>query len=160
VPIIKALRSPCVRAGVPRPFVRVAISPHPRRDQLAERRFEFIPFWGFLVFLLYSMRRVDCRRCQAVVVEEVPWGDGKRTLTKAYMLFLARWARRLFLSVPARCRVPAFSARRFIVRHRCARLPSTGRTGFGVCDGLVCGCGLLRRFYSSEGIAHFEFAIA
>ena len=41
------------------------------------------------------MRRVDCRRCQAVVVEEVPWGDGKRTLTKAYMLFLARWARRL-----------------------------------------------------------------
>jgi transposase len=41
-------------------------------DQLPERRFEFIPFWGFLVFLLYSMRRVDCRRCQAVVVEEVP----------------------------------------------------------------------------------------
>jgi transposase len=41
------------------------------------------------------MRRVDCRRCRAVVVEEVPWGDGKRTLTKAYMLFLARWARRL-----------------------------------------------------------------
>jgi transposase len=64
-------------------------------DQLPERRFEFIPFWGFLVFLLYSMRRVDCRRCQAVVVEEVPWGDGKHTLTRAYMLFLARWARRL-----------------------------------------------------------------
>ena len=69
--------------------------PAPGYDQLAERRFEFIPFWGFLVFLLYSMRRVDCRRCQAVVVEEVPWADGKRTLTKAYMLFLARWARRL-----------------------------------------------------------------
>jgi transposase len=64
-------------------------------DQLAERRFEFIPVWGFFVFLLYTMRRVDCRRCGAVVVEEVPWGDGKRTLTKAYMLFLARWARRL-----------------------------------------------------------------
>jgi len=64
-------------------------------DQLPERRFEFIPFWGFLVFLLYSMRRVDCRRCVAVVVEEVPWGDGKRTLTRVYMLFLARWARRL-----------------------------------------------------------------
>jgi transposase len=64
-------------------------------DQLAERRFEFIPLWGFFVFLLYAMRRVDCRRCGAVVVEKVPWGDGKRTLTKAYMLFLARWARRL-----------------------------------------------------------------
>ena len=69
--------------------------PAPGYDRLAERRFEFIPFWGFLVFLLYSMRRVDCPRCHAVVVEEVPWGDGKRTLTRAYMLFLARWARRL-----------------------------------------------------------------
>jgi transposase len=69
--------------------------PAPGYDQLPERRFEFIPFWGFLVFLLYSMRRVDCPRCQAVVVEQVPWGDGKRTLSKAYMLFLARWARRL-----------------------------------------------------------------
>src|SRR6516225_4058107 len=69
--------------------------PAPGYDQLAERRFEFIPLWGFLVFLLYSMRRVDCRRCGGVIVEEVPWGDGKRTLTKAYMLFLARWARRL-----------------------------------------------------------------
>jgi transposase len=53
-------------------------------DQLAERRFEFIPLWGFLVFLLYAMRRVECRRCGVVAVEEVPWGDGKRTLTKAY----------------------------------------------------------------------------
>src|SRR5438067_8673914 len=69
--------------------------PAPGYDQLSERRFEFISFWGFLVFLLYSMRRVDCRSCQAVVVEEVPWGDGKRTLTRAYMLFLARWARKL-----------------------------------------------------------------
>ena len=69
--------------------------PAPGYDQLAERRYEFIPFWGFLVFLLYAMRRVDCHRCQAVVVEEVPWGTGKHQLTNAYMLFLARWARRL-----------------------------------------------------------------
>jgi hypothetical protein len=41
------------------------------------------------------MRRVDCRHCEAIVVEQVPWGDGKRTLTRAYMLFLARWARKL-----------------------------------------------------------------
>jgi transposase len=69
--------------------------PAPGYDQLAERHFEFIPLWGFLVFLLYTTRRVNCRRCGIVAVEEVPWGDGKRTLTKAYMLFLARWARRL-----------------------------------------------------------------
>src|ERR1700675_248505 len=36
--------------------------PAPGYDQLAERRFEFIPLWGFLVFLLYTMRRVNCRR--------------------------------------------------------------------------------------------------
>jgi transposase len=41
------------------------------------------------------MRRVDCPRCKTAVVEEVPWGDGKRTLTRSYMLFLVRWARRL-----------------------------------------------------------------
>jgi transposase len=29
------------------------------------------------------------------VVEEVPWADGKHSLTKAYMIFLARWARKL-----------------------------------------------------------------
>ena len=69
--------------------------PAPVYDQLAERRFEFIPFLGFLIFLLDAMRRVDCRRCDTVVVEQVPWGDGKRTLTNEYMLFLARWARRL-----------------------------------------------------------------
>src|SRR5260370_38953814 len=63
-------------------------------DHLPERSFEFIPLWGFLVFFLYSMRRVNCRQC-GVVVEEVPWGDGKRQLTKAYMLFLARWERKL-----------------------------------------------------------------
>jgi transposase len=57
--------------------------PAPGYDRLSERRFEFIPLWGFLVFLLYTMRRVDCRRCGVVAVEEVPWGDGKRTLTKS-----------------------------------------------------------------------------
>src|SRR5215468_2357267 len=44
--------------------------PGPGYDQLAERRFEFIPLWGFFVFLLYAMRRVDCRRCGVVAVEE------------------------------------------------------------------------------------------
>jgi transposase len=68
--------------------------PAPGYDRLAERSFEFIPFWGFLVFLLYRMRRVQCPQC-GIVVEEVPWGDGKHHLTKAYMIFLARWARRL-----------------------------------------------------------------
>jgi transposase len=69
-------------------------NPAPGYDQLPERRFEFIPFWGFLVFFLYRMRRVNCPRC-GVVVEAVPWSDGKHQSTKAPMLFLARWARKL-----------------------------------------------------------------
>ena len=63
-------------------------------DRLPERRFEFIPLWGFLVFLLYRMRRLNCKTC-GVVVEEVPWASGKHQLTKAYMGFLAHWARKL-----------------------------------------------------------------
>jgi transposase len=63
-------------------------------DHLSMRRFEFVPFWGFMVLLLYRMRRVDCRTC-GVRVEEVPWATGKHQLTKAYMLFLAHWARKL-----------------------------------------------------------------
>jgi hypothetical protein len=47
--------------------------PAPGYDQLVERRFEFIPLWGFFVFVLYAMRRVNCRRCGMVTVEEVPW---------------------------------------------------------------------------------------
>src|SRR3974390_2070140 len=63
-------------------------------DQLGLRRFEFVPVWGFMVLFLYRMRRVDCRAC-GVRVEELPWAIGKHQLTKAYMLFLAHWARKL-----------------------------------------------------------------
>ncbi len=52
------------------------------------------PLWGFLVFLLYRMRRVQCKAC-GVVVEQVPWASGKHHLTTAYMQFLAHWARKL-----------------------------------------------------------------
>ena len=63
-------------------------------DHLGLRRFEFVPLWGVVVLLLYRMRRVDCTAC-GVRVEELPWATGKHHLTKAYMLFLAHWARKL-----------------------------------------------------------------
>jgi transposase len=66
----------------------------PAYDHLNLRRFEFVPLWGCMVVFLYRMRRVDCRGC-GVRVEAVPWGVGKHQLTKAYMLFLAHWARKL-----------------------------------------------------------------
>ena len=49
--------------------------PAPGYDQLAERRYDFIPFWGFLVFLLYAMRRVDCRRCRLWSSKNPPGGS-------------------------------------------------------------------------------------
>lgn len=63
-------------------------------DRLEERRFEFVPLWGMLVFFAYRMRRVDCKQC-GVTVEMVPWCDGKNQLTTTYRWFLASWARRL-----------------------------------------------------------------
>lgn len=72
----------------------VCSRPAPGYDQLGIRRFEFIPLWGFKVFLLYQMRRVQCPSC-GVKVELVPWADGKKELTKAYMQYLSFWARKL-----------------------------------------------------------------
>lgn len=68
--------------------------PGPGYDVLPQRRFEFVPLWGFPVFFLYAMRRVDCPRC-GVKVERVPWARGKNHLTTTYAWFLARWAKRL-----------------------------------------------------------------
>ena len=77
-----------------RPFCSVCRRRRPGYDRLPPRRFEFIPFWGILVFFVYAMRRVNCPDC-GVKVEWVPWAEGKRTVTTAYAWFLARWAKRL-----------------------------------------------------------------
>lgn len=63
-------------------------------DRLGPRRFEFVPFWGILVYFVYAMRRVECSTC-GIKVERVPWAEGKRTVTTAYGWFLARWAKQL-----------------------------------------------------------------
>ena len=66
----------------------------PGYDTQSPRRFEFIPFWGILVYFVYAMRRVQCPAC-GVKVESVPWAEGKRTVTTAYAWFLSRWAKQL-----------------------------------------------------------------
>jgi transposase len=77
-----------------RPVCSGCGQPGPGYDTLTPRHFHFVPLWAINVILVYAMRRVDCRRC-GVTVEQVPWGDGKRHLTRAYAVFLATWARRL-----------------------------------------------------------------
>jgi len=61
----------------------------PGYDRSSKRRFEFVPLWGMAVFLVYTMRRVDCPDC-GVMVERVPWAEGKSPLTRSYRWFLAR----------------------------------------------------------------------
>ncbi len=66
----------------------------PLYDKLGYRLFEHIPIWGFKVFFKYLMRRVECINC-GIKVEKVPWGDGKKELTKTYMHYLSTWAKSL-----------------------------------------------------------------
>ena len=68
--------------------------PAPGYDRLPERRWSFVPLWGIPTYFCYAPRRVECSQ-HGVVVEQIPWSDGKRPLTLAMMGFLARWARRL-----------------------------------------------------------------
>ena len=59
------------------------------------RLFEFIPFWGFHIYFKYKIRRVECTKCQKIVVEKIPWSDGKNHLTHYYCKYLADWAREM-----------------------------------------------------------------
>jgi transposase len=68
--------------------------PAPGYDLLPERRWLFVPLWGIKTYFHYAPRRVQCPE-HGVVVEHIPWSDGKRPVTLAMMCFLSRWARRL-----------------------------------------------------------------
>jgi transposase len=68
--------------------------PAPGYDRLPERRWSFVPLWGIPTYFRYAPRRVQCVE-HGVIVEHIPWSDGKRPVTCAMMGFLARWARRL-----------------------------------------------------------------
>lgn len=68
--------------------------PAPGYDRLPERHWRFPPMWGMATWFLYAPRRVECPE-HGVVVEHIPWSEGKRPLTLAMMGFLACWARHL-----------------------------------------------------------------
>ena len=65
----------------------------PIYDRLPARTFRMVPLWGIPVLLLYAMRRVSCPQCDRVVVERVPWAEGKSPMTTVFMIFLASWVR-------------------------------------------------------------------
>ena len=70
-------------------------------DHLPEREFEFVPLWGIPVIFAYRMRRINCIDC-GIKVESVPWAEGKETMTKTMMQFLASWAKKLSWQETAR----------------------------------------------------------
>lgn len=63
-------------------------------DRLPQRRWRFVPLWGIAVFFLYAARRVACPE-HGVVVEHIPWSDGKSPVSIPMMRFLSTWAKRL-----------------------------------------------------------------
>jgi transposase len=93
----------------PEPRIDVDLAPDPRHkrrcsccrrpgrvhDTLPARRWHFVPLWNIPVFLHYAPRRVVCPATGAPTVEAMPWNRGKSPYAAAYMIFLARWARRL-----------------------------------------------------------------
>jgi transposase len=112
-------------------------------DELAARRFEFIPLWGIAVVFVYAMRRVQCPRC-GVKVEQVPWAAGKSPTTWAYTWFLAGWAKRLSWSEVAEVFHVGWhtvaSAVEFAVAWGRAHINLTGITAIGV-DEMAWGHG-------------------
>jgi transposase len=68
--------------------------PAPGYDRLAERCWLFVPLWGIPAHFRYAPRREECAE-HGVMVEQIPWSEGKRPVTRTMMGLLARWARRL-----------------------------------------------------------------
>ena len=89
-----AIEIPIVPRANSRAICSACGKPAPGYDRLPARRFEYVPLWQIAVFFVYSMRRVQCPTC-GVKVEQVPWCDGKNSLTTTYRWFLAGWAKRL-----------------------------------------------------------------
>lgn len=105
--VYQDIRLQCRRDGQPR-CIEITVQEHQSRggrcsrclkaapgyDHLPQRPWAFVPLWGIATVFLYATRRVNCPD-HGVVVEHVPWSDGKRPVTIAMMCFLSRWARRL-----------------------------------------------------------------
>jgi len=112
-------------------------------DRLGPRQFEFLPFWGILVYFVYAMRRVECPTC-GIKVERVPWAEGKRTVTTAYAWFLARWAKQLSWAQVAEAFhtswYTVYSAVEMAVSWGRAHMDLTGITAIGV-DEMAWGRG-------------------
>lgn len=65
----------------------------PGYDQLEMRRWRHLPFGSTLIWLSYAPRRVQCRRCQRVCTEKVPWAAHRSRFTSPMEELVAYLAR-------------------------------------------------------------------
>lgn len=77
------------------------LKPCPGYDRLPGRSWLQVPLWNMLCMFHYAPRRVACP-VDGIVVEKLPWSEGKRPLTVGMMAFLAMWAKRLSWQETAR----------------------------------------------------------
>ena len=77
-----------------KPYCSQCGQPAPVYDHMPMRDWLHVPLWNIPVRMFYAPRRVDCPTC-GITVETMPWNEGKRPYTKAMMIFLCQWARRL-----------------------------------------------------------------
>jgi len=107
----------------------------PGYDRLPERGWLFVPLWGIKTYFLYAPRRVQCPE-HGVVVEHLPWSEGKRPITRAMMGFLARWARHLSWRQTARAFQTSWEAVyrsvEWFVQWGLARRPLEGIEAIGI----------------------------
>jgi len=59
--------------------------PAPGYDRLEERSWLHVPLWGIPSYFFYAPRRVECPE-HGIVVEEIPWSEGKRPVTQTMMV--------------------------------------------------------------------------
>jgi len=121
----------------------------PGYDHLSLREWMDTPISGINVIFLYAARRVTCPT-HGVIVEYMPWNDGKNTMTVMMMVFLAQWARRLSIKeVGEVFRVgwhTVFQAVDWVVRWGLVHRVLTGIVGMGI-DELHWGKGQRNKAY-------------
>ena len=65
------------------------------RDRLRTREWKHVPLWGIKVKLIYAPARVKCQKCNKVVVEKIPWAEGKSQLSQGLIWLLSTWTKLL-----------------------------------------------------------------
>lgn len=68
--------------------------PCPGYDQMRARTWSQVALWSIPCYYHYGPRRIDCPE-HGILVEHMPWNEGKRRMTLGFMAFLAMWARRM-----------------------------------------------------------------